>query len=572
MKFDTCNVCILVAFLLLAKSEVCAQTVVQGFDFEAVEHAVNTAGWGGSIEFPAGIYEIENTVNPKPGQTLFSNGGAVFHRPSPPETILVSDVLPGDDFVEVQNPDLFNVGDFITPVGVGGGDDDVEPANRRVISIDGNRLYTHKDFVGSYAIGTIVTKHYHMIQSNHPFYVDGLIFDGNRDNQLFVSWKYNRAIQGFEGIEVKNCFFEELSGDGVGAFGGASVFTNNTFCDSDSAAFHLSNDEVEDDNLFICENTFVRTNQRHELAGHSEGAITISLRVNHVRVYRNYAEDIPVAFIGDFHVDMRDWRVKFNEVHYCAAGLFSSKLNNNGPGPLSSILFRHNRVFNCGTSTMHVLWPAESLRIRENTFSDSPVQLIDVNGTVDDNDFASCGGETYSEVGVNSVAFLGNRIHDAYCGRTAANSQTAVIGHHVSGDISSLATVNDVFMQYSGSQSDNELSQVEVLFHGNLKISHPHSLNLKVRSRVSNGSGRLFVDFWNFKHDRWDTHDDVLELDSDFLRRTYDIATPLNYVDRTNGSRGNVLARLRFEEQPNAGSANATLTVDIDQVLWRTDQ
>ena len=83
MKFDTCNVCVLVAFLLLAKSEVCAQTVVQGFDFEAVEHAVNTAGWGGSIEFPAGIYEIENTVNPKPGQTLFSNGGAVFHRPSP---------------------------------------------------------------------------------------------------------------------------------------------------------------------------------------------------------------------------------------------------------------------------------------------------------------------------------------------------------------------------------------------------------------------------------------------------------------------------------------------------------
>ncbi len=231
-----------------------------------------------------------------------------------------------------------------------------------------------------------ITDSWRMIETSSPFTIEGFTIDGNRSGQAVTSWKRNRHIQGYEGLVVRNNLFMELSSDGVDAFGGDSIIEGNTFYGTDASAIHLSNDLVEDGDVLITGNRFIETNQKAVLAGHSEGAITISVRNNHVRVINNLGQDIDRPLIGSFHVQMSDWTID-NNVVLAVGGLFDGKENNNGPEPLSDVTVTNNRVFDSGMTEMNTRLPVESFVLSDNHFFGSPLRIVDTSGTVSGNVF-----------------------------------------------------------------------------------------------------------------------------------------------------------------------------------------
>ena len=386
---------------------------VAGFDDVAIQNAINAAEVGETIVFPQGVYTVTKRIVPKSEQTLLGDGAVIF-RAAPKITTLIASVAVGDTTIQVADSSIYEVGNTITPVRPGGGNADIEVKVHFIVNIQGNSITVNRPFESSYESGAFVTNYFNVVESGEPFTIDGLVFLGQRQLQVFSSWRRNRNILGFEGLQVRNCRFENLPGDAIDAWGGNAIIEDNVFTDLDAAGVHLSNDVDEEEDVIIRNNVFVRTNEKHLSAGHSEGAITVSLRNNHIRVLNNQCFNIPAAFIGNFHVDMGDWTVSGNLVVNAERGFFRGSNNNNGPLPLAGVVFSSNTILDSPLSVMDTLLPVEGFFLEGNRFIGSAIRLVDVFGIVMDNEIKVCE-EVAIEIINGGVGENGNLIDEGYC-------------------------------------------------------------------------------------------------------------------------------------------------------------
>ena len=114
---------------------------------------------------------------------------------------------------------------------------------------------------------------------------NNLIFDGNRDNNTgSYSWQLNTAVMALTKGTTKytNCNFINSPGETI--VGHNADIRNCTFYNLNGSGFHTSADKVNcsenEIHSYLVGNLFENTNQiSTDITGHSEGAITIAIRV-----------------------------------------------------------------------------------------------------------------------------------------------------------------------------------------------------------------------------------------------------------------------------------------------------
>ncbi len=392
-----------------------ADVVVDGFDTAAIQAAIDIAGIGGTVIFPAGTYDITSVIRPKSNQTLLSQA-ATLRRSDPILTTLTQPAVAGSTKLVVNDTSQYAIGMYVTPIQPGGGYNQIEEKKHYVTAISGQELTLSRALERNYSLGDTVSNYFDMLDPNRtPVTIEGFTFDGNRDAQVLSAWTRNHAIYAHEGLVARNNLFVDLPGDGIGANGGNSLIEGNTFYRTDTSGIHLSNDFVEDDDVIIRDNLFIETNAKFVAARHSEGAITISKRNKHIRVLDNFGSDLPVPLIGSFHVDMHDWTIENNTI-WNANGLFQGKENGvvTAP-PLRDVAVIDNKVFDSGTSVMNVLLPVEGMSVVGNYFGGSNLQLVDVTGSVTGNTIRTCGVDPL--IIINGDVNVSDNILDSdYCG------------------------------------------------------------------------------------------------------------------------------------------------------------
>jgi len=366
--------------LWVAASSPAATVWVSGYTSEDVQAAIDAAGVGGIVLFPGGTYTIDRRIVPALNQTL-QGYGATLRRADAKVTTLTVAALEDDTTLTVADASIYSVGDQVTPVGPGGGYDDVEHNALTVDSIDGNVITLSGPIEQDYAIGDKISDTYRMLGASgrNAWTLKGMTIDGNRANQVFTAWIWNKAVHGYEGLKVVDCYFMELPGDAIASYGGGQTIERNVFSGIDGAALHLANDWTEDVDTIIRDNTFVRTNEKVTLASHSEGVLTISQRANNIRVETNHASEIGVPFIAEFHGDMHDWYVYGNVLD--GVVLLGSQLSSTGTD-LDDVEFTLNVVLGAPLSQMDLgSVDVTTLVFKQNDFRWSSVKLVDCYGT-----------------------------------------------------------------------------------------------------------------------------------------------------------------------------------------------
>lgn len=399
---------------------------VTGDSSDEIREGIAIAPEGAVIYCRPGNYLITDPIRPKNGQVIFGPN-AVFIREPALVTQLAESAEIGDESLAVVDSSKYRIGDRVTPIRPGAGDPDIEVLHYRIIGIENQRLFLHHGIQSAYSQGDLVSNYFNMIESSDPFSVVGVTFQGNRESQAFYSWKRNRTIVGNAGLEVRSCRFQDMPGDGIDTLGGNVVIENNIFERIDTAGIHLSNDFVEEGDTLIRGNVFHQTNLRFVSAEHSEGAITISLRNNHIRVVDNLCFDCPAAFIGDFHIDMYDWTIEGNLVINAGRGMFRGKQNNNGPLPLRDIEIANNKVFDSEVSVLNTLMPIHGINIHQNEFKGARVRFVDTYGSFSDNIVWTCD-EPPIEVSGGGVSVTDNMFVDNYCGDSYRSGDMNVDG------------------------------------------------------------------------------------------------------------------------------------------------
>ncbi|MEM9943751.1 MAG: hypothetical protein AAF939_19465, partial [Planctomycetota bacterium] len=124
--------------------------------------------------------------------------------------------------------------------------------------------------------------------------------------------------------------------------------SNNLFRDLNTSAIHLSGtDNVDGNEIHFNNNVIFNSNNQWDRANHSEGAITISLRADHIRIKGNLVAESDAAFVGYFHHDMEDWVVEENMVTATDRLFYSTARI---AEPLEDIIWRNNFANDVGDS------------------------------------------------------------------------------------------------------------------------------------------------------------------------------------------------------------------------------
>ena len=220
-------------------------------------------------------------------------------------------------------PANWKVGEFIAAFT---SDSDVDTSRDRakITNISGNTVTISSPFTFSptketLPIGTVVAKAFSVFTgrpsatdstalpltpgNNRRIFITNGTIDGNRDNQLNVSWRFiveigissNGGV--IEKVNFKNITGETFVGHGV-------TIQNCVFEDIGGSCYHTSvNDQTSDLAGFAffrgntCKRIGIATNAK---VGHAEGAITFSWNPGNLIVTGNVMEDLTEYFLGNF--------------------------------------------------------------------------------------------------------------------------------------------------------------------------------------------------------------------------------------------------------------------------------
>jgi hypothetical protein len=348
------------------------------YDHGAIQRAIQAAGDGGIVVFGAGkVYVQCQELRPRSNQT-FRGNGATLKRCNAVTTRLTAAASAGATSIRVADASGYSVGMYITPLKGHGFQDGESHERHRITAMRGQTITFTNGLAQSYPAASLVTTLLHQIAFEYQVSdttFEALVFDGNRaNNDHYVAWTQNGAIHAAAPTTIRDCVFRNLPGDGVGAYASGILIERNTFKNTNSSAIHLSGN-LGDADVVIQDNVMRRTNQQAERAQHAEGAITISLYNNHVRVRRNRVESIPVAFIGRFHKDMRDWTIEDNVIDG-ARGLFVGNGADSRTSPLAQIVWRRNHATNVGMSFLRRFGgSAQGFDLIDNTILRGAVML-----------------------------------------------------------------------------------------------------------------------------------------------------------------------------------------------------
>ncbi len=371
-------------------------------DDQAIKLAIMAAGQNGTVIFTAGkTYNVQSKLVPLNGQTWQGNG-ATIRRANELKTFLSQDARAGDNFVYVQDPSTFTLGMSVTPVRGAGGVDDIEYAgNYSIIQIDGNKLVLARPLIRSYTAGGPVVNYFDQIggyTGSDTLAIENFRFDGNRSqNNTLTAWSRNRAVVTQSNTQVTGNYFADLPGDGIAAFGEKLNIEQNSFQNGNTSGIHLSGNFYDED-VVIRQNVFYRLNEQAALAGHSEGAITISQAANHVRILQNFVFDTDTAFIAGFHASMGDWTVQHNQVAQTAALFYGGSTSVN---PLHDIHWLDNWVQDAGNGTLSTSNNESLIQnfiFTGNHILDGSIELSGLNQSLVSQNFISSPGESTLDV------------------------------------------------------------------------------------------------------------------------------------------------------------------------------
>ncbi len=111
--------------------------MVAGFSTADIRSAVQAAGDGGVVEFPAGQYDVTGTIRPRSGQT-FVGYRAVLRRADSVTTLLTSDVRAGDHTITAADASIYAPGMYLSIVESSGLMRETD--RHQIVSVEGNQI------------------------------------------------------------------------------------------------------------------------------------------------------------------------------------------------------------------------------------------------------------------------------------------------------------------------------------------------------------------------------------------------------------------------------------------------
>ena len=263
------------------------------------------------------LYNINNMIIDLNGAYLKRADGVTTSASTTAEITVSSDTQ-----IKVDDASKFKVNDYITAF-TSKNDADTNRDPRKITAINGNTITIAAPFFFSpvkttLPIGTTIAKVVSLFlgrpsstDSTTPltaginekiFIINGTI-DGNRANQLNVSWRFSTEIalhskMGIiSGVKFQNICAETVVGHGI-------KITDCIYEDIGGSCYHLSKSDQTlalGGRSWFIGNEVRRTNLEGNTAvGHSEGMITFSWGAGNLIVADNHAEDLNEYFIGSF--------------------------------------------------------------------------------------------------------------------------------------------------------------------------------------------------------------------------------------------------------------------------------
>ncbi|MEM7783584.1 MAG: hypothetical protein AAF623_09550, partial [Planctomycetota bacterium] len=324
----------------------------------ALSNAIADANSGDRIVFTAGKeYRFSGTTVVDKSGLIFVGNGAKLVREDAIVTSLTNSANAGANRIQVADASQYRIGMEFAAVGATGGHADSETTARHLISgINGNeiefRTVAGSGLTRNYDSGAKVVNTFDFMRiDSDDISFDGFVFDGNRsNNDTLVSWTRNRTIVSEEvGLTIENSIFKNMPSDGIVTSKSSGLnISNNLFRDLNTSAIHLSGtDNVDGNEIYFNNNVIFNSNNQWDRANHSEGAITISLRADHIRNKGNLVAESDAAFVGYFHHDMEDWVVEENMVTATDRLFYSTARI---AEPLEDIIWRNNFANDVGDS------------------------------------------------------------------------------------------------------------------------------------------------------------------------------------------------------------------------------
>ena len=294
--------------LLLALSVVSATVYVddytnveETYQDAAIQRAAAAAGVGGEVLFTAGsTYTIRQELWQYEGQTWRTDGAgmATLRRADEVTTTLLEDAPAGSTTLHVADASLFPENSGISPIIGEGGMKEGERTFVRVDSAEGNTIELHKALRGSYQTGDTVVSTTRLINMATDGSLESLRIDGNAaGNHSFVSWSVHADVlinNKSDGATIRNLQMVDSQGNAIFISGDSVRVISSTIEGGNLAAVHIGNVV----NLLWVDNHVVGTNQQAARGGHSEGAITVSLKNQGITILGSTFENIPTFAIG----------------------------------------------------------------------------------------------------------------------------------------------------------------------------------------------------------------------------------------------------------------------------------
>lgn len=182
-------------------------SVLNSVDFQAI---VNNAQPGDTIDLQNKKVVVEGRPIDIDKPLTIRNG--LFQRACTELSHLSVPSMPDTNFIVVDEPYKFNVGDWIIPLNSDVVDDNASGQILNINEISGDTLRINQNFINAMPAGAKVIKKFPMIRflpdPNLNVTLENIIFDGNKGcNNYIYDWKYNTTLNVGLGMMVNNCTF-----------------------------------------------------------------------------------------------------------------------------------------------------------------------------------------------------------------------------------------------------------------------------------------------------------------------------------------------------------------------------
>lgn len=239
-------------------------------------------------------------------------------------------INPGQNFIVMNTPHEFTIGEWILPVFGNGVDQNSGGQILQITDIIEDTIYIHQNFLNEVEAGSNVINRAPLVRIVHDSLscvFENVVFDGSKGcNNFTYDWKFNQTITINENDSIKNCVFINTPSENIYMCGGLI---------KDCRAYNLNGSFVhascgiQNPPVSFIENNYTQGVCLISVSqnGHNEGWFTYSANTRNFNATNNYSENGGESCFGSQELD--DYNNTFTNNTFIN---FKNKKNYTEPG------------------------------------------------------------------------------------------------------------------------------------------------------------------------------------------------------------------------------------------------